>query len=62
MSRRHVVPHFQSGIFVGFHYLALAGTFVVDAAEMENAVHNHAQEFARIRLMKRSPLMLSPSQ
>ena len=42
--------HFQSPVLGSFHYLALPGTFVVDAAEVEDAVDDDAMELFIIGL------------
>ena len=45
-------PHGESLILCRLHYLALARTFVVDAAEVENAVYNDAVQFLLVCLAK----------
>ena len=49
-----MVVNVEGVVFGAFHYFALAGSFVVDTAEMEYSVDYDAQEFAVVRDVERS--------
>ena len=40
---------FKSLIFSGFHYFALAWTFIVDSAQVKHAMHYNAKQFRGCR-------------
>ena len=42
------MKHFKRFVFIHFHYLPLAGTFVVDAAEVEYSVDDHSVELITV--------------
>lgn len=42
------IENIEGGVLVGLHYLAFAGTLVVDAAKMQDAVDDDAHQFAAV--------------